>query len=65
MLTCDVNKYSQWTKFFFFFFFEDLIKIKDALVATTLKTDFSNIQGQLIPQSRVESGSNSNSSEML
>ena len=68
-----VNKYSHWTKcvcvFFFcfvlFLFFEDLIKIEDAGVATTLKIDFSNIQGQLTPQSRVQSGSNSNSSKML
>ena len=44
---------------------EYLIKIEDAGVATTLKFDFSNIQGQLTPQSRVESGSNSNSSKML
>ena len=29
-------------------------------MATTLKIDFSNIQGQLTPQSRDESGSNSN-----
>ena len=35
------------------------------LVATTLKIDFSNIQGQPTPQSRVESGSNANSSKML
>ena len=28
-------------------FFEDLIKIEDAGVATTLQIDFSNIQGQL------------------
>ena len=35
---------------------EDLIKIEGAGVATTLKIDFSNIQGQLTPQSRVESG---------
>ena len=61
-----VNKYSHWTIFFFFFFFfENLIKIEDAGVATTLKIDFSNIQGQLTPQSRVESGSNSNSPKML
>ena len=64
-----VNKYSHWTKcfffFFFFFFFDDLIKIEDAGVATTLKIDFSNIQGQLTPQSRVQSGSNSISSKML
>ena len=53
--------------FFFFvvFFFENLIKIEDAGVATTLKIDFSNIQGQLTPQSTVESGSNSNLSKML
>ena len=44
---------------------EDPIKIEGATVATTLKVDFSNIQGQLTPQSRVESGSNSNSSKML
>ena len=39
-----VNKYSHWTKcvfFFCFFLFEDLIKIEDAGVATTLKIDFS------------------------
>ena len=29
---------------------EDLIKIEDAGVATTLKIDFSNIQGQQTPQ---------------
>ena len=40
----------------FFFFF---------LVATTLKIDFSNIQGQPTLQSRVESGSNLNSSKMF
>ena len=34
-------------------------------MATTLKIDFSNIQGQLTPHSRVESGSNSNSFKML
>ena len=47
-------------------FFKDLIKFEDAGVATTLKIDFSNIQlqGQLTPQSRVESGSNWNSSKM-
>ena len=51
--------------FFFFFvfcFFENLIKIEDAGVATTLKTYFSNIQGQLTLQSRVKYGPNSNSS---
>ena len=31
----------------------------------TLKNDFSNIHGQLTPLSRVESGSNSNSSKIL
>ena len=54
-----VNKYSHWTKWLYFFFFvvvEDLIKIEDAGVTTTLKIDFSNIQGQLTLQSRVESG---------
>ena len=50
---------------FFYFIFENLIKIEDAGVATTLKIDFSNVQGQLTLQSRVESGSNSNSSKML
>ena len=35
------------------------------MLATTLKIDFSNIQGQLTQQSTVESGSNSNSSKML
>ena len=64
-----VNKYSHWTKRLFFFvlflFFEDLINIEEDGVATTLKIDFSNIQGQLTLQSRVESGSNSNSSKML
>ena len=44
---------------------EDLIKIEDAGLATTLQIDFSNIQGQLTPQSRVEPGSNLNSSKML
>ena len=51
--------------FFVVVFFLSLIKIGDAGVATTLKIDFSNIQGQLTPQSRVESGSNSNSSKMI
>ena len=69
-----MNKYSHWTKcfffvffffFFFFFFLKNLIKIEDAGGATTLKVDFSNIQGQLTLQSRVESGSNSKSSKML
>ena len=35
---------------------EDLIKYEGARVATTLNIDFSNSQGQLTPQSRVESG---------
>ena len=61
-----VNKYSHWIKCgFFFFFFEDLIKIEDAGVATTLKIDFTNIEGQLTLQSRVESVSNSNSFKIL
>ena len=34
-------------------------------MATALKIDFSNIQGQLTPQSRVESGSNSYLYKML
>ena len=37
---------------------EDLIKLEDAGLATTLKIDFSNIQGQLTPHIRVEPGSN-------
>ena len=37
--------------FFYFYFFFNLIKIEDAGVATSLKIDFSNIQGQLTPQS--------------
>ena len=32
---------------FIYFFGENLIKIADAGVATTLKIDFSNVQGQL------------------
>ena len=39
---------------------EDLIR-----VATTLNIDFSNTQGQITSLSDVESGRNSNSSEML
>ena len=35
---------------------ENLIKNEGARVATTLNIDFSNRQGQLTPQSRVESG---------
>ena len=44
---------------------EDPIKIEGARVATTQNIDFSNTQGQVTPQSEVESGRNSNSSEML
>ena len=44
---------------------EDPIKIESARVATTLNIDFSNTQGQITPRSEVESGRNSNSSEML
>ena len=44
---------------------EDPIKNKGARVATTLNIDFSHSQGQITLQSRVESGRNSNSSEML
>ena len=44
---------------------EDPIKIECARVATTQNMDFSNTQGQITPQSEVESGRNSNSSEIL
>ena len=44
---------------------EDSIKIEGARVATTQNIDFSNPQGQITPQSEVQSGQNSNSSEML
>ena len=44
---------------------EDQIKIEGARVTTTLNIDFSNTQGQIIPQSEVGSGLNLNSSEML
>ena len=44
---------------------EDPIKIEGARVATTQNIDFSNTQGQITPQSEVESGRNSNSFEML
>ena len=44
---------------------EDTLKNKDARVATTQNIDFSNTQGQITQQSEVESGRNSNSSEML
>ena len=40
-------------------------KNEGARVATTLNIDFSHSQGQITLQSRVESGCNSNSSEML
>ena len=43
---------------------EDPIKNEGARVATTLNIDFSHSQGQ-ITRVKVESGSNSNSSEML
>ena len=35
---------------------EDWIKIEGAIVATTQNNGFSNTQGQLTPQSDVESG---------
>ena len=44
---------------------EDPIKIEGARVATIQNIDFSNTKGQLTLQSRVESGSNSNSSKVL
>ena len=44
---------------------EDSNKNEGARVATTLNIDFSHSQGQITLQSRVESGLNSNSSEML
>ena len=44
---------------------EDPIKKEGARVATTLNIDFSNRQGQLTPQSWVESGRNGNSSKMF
>ena len=44
---------------------EDPVKIEGARVATIQNIDFPNIQGQITPQSRVESCSNSNSSKML
>ena len=44
---------------------EDPLKNKDARVATTQNIYFSNIQGQITPQSEVGSGRNSNSSEIL
>ena len=44
---------------------EDPIKIEGTRVATTQNIDFSNTRGQITLQSEVESGRNSNSSEML
>ena len=45
---------------------EDPIKTEGAKVATThTKKDFSNTQRQITPQSEVESGRNSYSSEVL
>ena len=44
---------------------ENRIKNEGARVPTTLNIDFSNRQEQLTPQSRVESGQNSNSFEIL
>ena len=44
---------------------EDLIKIEGARVVTIQNIDFSNTKGQLTPQSEVESGRNSNSSDIL
>ena len=44
---------------------EDPIKIEGARVATIQNIDFSNTNGQLTPQSEVESGRNSNSSDIL
>ena len=44
---------------------QDPIKIEGTRVATTQNIDFSNIQGQVTPQSEVGSGRNSNSSELL
>ena len=44
---------------------EDPNKNEGARVATTLKIDFSHSQGQINLQSRVGSGYNSNSSEIL
>ena len=35
---------------------QDQIKIEGTRVATTLNIDFSNTQGQIIPQSEVGSG---------
>ena len=44
---------------------EDLNKTEGARAATILTTDFSHSQGQITLQSRVGSGCNSTSSEML
>ena len=44
---------------------EDLIKNEGAIVLTRLYIDFSHTQGQLTPQSVVESRRNSNSPKLL
>ena len=44
---------------------EDPIKNEGARVLTKFYVDFSDAQGQQTPQSVVESGQNSNSSEIL
>ena len=44
---------------------EDPSKNESARVATTQNIYFSNIQGQITPQSEVGPGRNSNSSKML
>ena len=44
---------------------EEPNKNEGASIATTLNIDFSNTQGQITPRSKVGSGRNSNSSEML
>ena len=44
---------------------EDLIKNEGVRVFTTLYIDFSDVQGQVTPQSLVESDRNSNSSKLL
>ena len=44
---------------------KDQIKNEGARVLTRIYIYFSDPQGQLIPQSKVESGRNSNSSKLL
>ena len=44
---------------------EDPIKNEGTTALTRLYVDFSDTQGQLTPQSVVESGRNSNSSKLL